>query len=78
MSVRARAQASAFLAGARNRARKKRQERIHSVLELPGTWLSVIRPALVLCQKSSTYDSRPPISSLHLLIGCCAYPKLEV
>jgi len=32
----------------------------------------------LLCQKSSTYDSRPPVSSLHLLIGCCAYPKLEV
>jgi len=45
-SFRARAQASAFLAGARNRARQKRQERIHYALELPGTWLSVVSPAL--------------------------------
>ena len=35
-----------FLAGARNRARQKRQEHIHKVIELPGTWFSVIRPAL--------------------------------
>ena len=44
-SSRARAQANAFLAGARNRARPKRQERIKHAFELPGTWLSAIRPA---------------------------------
>jgi len=32
----------------------------------------------LLCQKSSAYDSRPPVSSLHLPIGCCAYPKHEM
>jgi hypothetical protein len=45
-SFRARARASAFLAGARNRARYKRQEKIRHALELPETGSSTLCPAL--------------------------------
>ena len=60
---RARAQASVFLAGARNRARQKRQARVHNVLELGGTLFSIMRPILgTLLEDDYDYEHHSPLA----------------